>query len=167
MKKTQKQDNNNQEKSPNPIDIFVGNRIRIRRNFLGMSQEKLAALLGIAFQQIQKYEKGINRVGASRLWDISNILRTEISYFYDGINQDIEDQSPRRFVLKAPKQLYLAEERAEYFPNPMLNSETRELVTSYYKIKNRTVAHQILEMLKSLAKSSEAEDFENNETPEE
>ena len=167
MKKTQKQDNNNQEKSPNPIDIFVGNRIRIRRNFLGMSQEKLAALLGITFQQIQKYEKGINRVGASRLWDISNILRTEISYFYDGINQDIEDQSPRRFVLKAPKQLYLAEERAEYFPNPMLNSETRELVTSYYKIKNRTVAHQILEMLKSLAKSSEAEDFENNETPEE
>ncbi len=165
MRKTQKPEND-QEKNPNPIDILVGNRIRLRRNFLGMTQEKLASLLGITFQQIQKYEKGINRVGASRLWDISNILHTEISYFYEDINKEVEEQSPRRFVLKAPKQLHLAEEKSEYFPNPLLNSETRELVTSYYKIKNRTVARQMLEMIKSLAKASETEDFENKEPTE-
>src|SRR5690349_25038603 len=70
------------KKKPNPTDIHVGSRIRLRRNMLGMSQERLGEHLGITFQQIQKYEKGTNRVGASRLQAISSILDVPVSYFF-------------------------------------------------------------------------------------
>jgi len=72
------------KKKPNPIDIHVGSRIRLRRTMLGMSQEKLGESLGITFQQIQKYEKGTNRVGASRLQQISEILQVPVSFLFDG-----------------------------------------------------------------------------------
>ena len=71
------------KKKPNPIDIHVGSRVRLRRNMLGMSQEKLGEMLGITFQQIQKYEKGTNRVGASRLQAISSVLNVPVSYFFE------------------------------------------------------------------------------------
>src|SRR6478752_4056488 len=71
------------KKKPNPIDIHVGSRIRLRRTMLGMSQEKLGESLGITFQQIQKYEKGTNRVGASRLQNISSILNVPVSFFFE------------------------------------------------------------------------------------
>ena len=72
------------KKKPNPIDIHVGSRIRLRRTMLGMSQEKLGESLGITFQQIQKYEKGTNRVGASRLQQISEVLQVPVSFLFDG-----------------------------------------------------------------------------------
>jgi transcriptional regulator with XRE-family HTH domain len=72
------------KKKPNPIDIHVGSRIRLRRTMLGMSQEKLGESLGITFQQIQKYEKGTNRVGASRLQQISEILQVPVSFLFEG-----------------------------------------------------------------------------------
>src|SRR6185437_5775644 len=71
------------KKKPNPTDIYVGSRIRLRRNMLGMSQESLGEQLGITFQQIQKYEKGTNRVGASRLQAISSILNVPVSFFFE------------------------------------------------------------------------------------
>ncbi|MCD2175042.1 helix-turn-helix domain-containing protein [Rhizobium sp. C4] len=71
------------KKTPNPIDVYVGSRIRLRRNMLGLSQEKLAEGLGVTFQQVQKYEKGSNRVGASRLQAVSNILNVPVSFFFD------------------------------------------------------------------------------------
>ena len=71
------------KKKPNPIDIHVGSRIRLRRNMLGMSQEKLGENLGITFQQIQKYEKGTNRVGASRLQAIASILSVPVAFFFE------------------------------------------------------------------------------------
>ena len=70
------------KKRPNPIDVHVGSRIRLRRTMLGMSQEKLGESLGITFQQIQKYEKGTNRVSCSRLYEISQILDVPITYFF-------------------------------------------------------------------------------------
>ncbi|MDC9810833.1 MULTISPECIES: helix-turn-helix domain-containing protein [Rhizobium] len=70
-------------KSPNSIDVYVGNRVRVRRKTLGMTQHGLAELLGITFQQIQKYEKGTNRIGASRLQRISEILRVPIGFFFE------------------------------------------------------------------------------------
>jgi DNA-binding XRE family transcriptional regulator len=70
------------KKKPNPIDVHVGSRIRLRRNMLGLSQEKLGELLGITFQQIQKYEKGSNRVGASRLQAIASILNVSVGFFF-------------------------------------------------------------------------------------
>ena len=73
------------KKTPNPTDIHVGSRIRLRRNMLGMSQEKLGENLGITFQQIQKYEKGTNRVGASRLQAIASIFHVPVGFFFEGL----------------------------------------------------------------------------------
>src|SRR5208283_3836206 len=72
------------KKAPNPIDKYVGSRVRMRRMMLGMSQEKLAGALGLTFQQIQKYEKGTNRISASRLQAISQILDAPVHFFFDG-----------------------------------------------------------------------------------
>ena len=71
------------KKKPNPIDVHVGSRVRLRRNMLGMSQEKLGEALGITFQQIQKYEKGANRVGASRLQAIATVMNVPVSFFFE------------------------------------------------------------------------------------
>ncbi|RPI31359.1 MAG: XRE family transcriptional regulator, partial [Hyphomicrobiaceae bacterium] len=68
---------------PNPIDVHVGSRVRFRRMLLGMSQEKLGEKLGLTFQQIQKYEKGINRIGASRLFDLAQVLGVSVQFFYE------------------------------------------------------------------------------------
>lgn len=69
------------EGEPNPVDVYVGSRLRLRRTVLNLSQEKLAALAGLTFQQIQKYERGMNRIGASRLYDFAQILEVPVSYF--------------------------------------------------------------------------------------
>src|SRR5436190_20683985 len=71
-------------KAPNPVDKYVGSRVRMRRIMLGMSQEKLGLALGLTFQQVQKYEKGTNRVGASRIQQISEILEVPVSFLFDG-----------------------------------------------------------------------------------
>jgi transcriptional regulator with XRE-family HTH domain len=73
------------QKSPSPIDKHVGNRVRVRRLSVGMSQSRLAAALGITFQQVQKYENGTNRIGASRLHEIAGILGVGVTYFYEGL----------------------------------------------------------------------------------
>jgi transcriptional regulator with XRE-family HTH domain len=72
------------KKAPNPIDRHVGSRVRMRRMMLGMSQEKLGNALGLTFQQVQKYEKGTNRIGASRLQQIAHILQVQVSFFFEG-----------------------------------------------------------------------------------
>ncbi len=78
--------NNDQEKTPNPVDLYVGGRVRMRRRTLGYSQEKLAEDLGLTFQQVQKYERGANRVSASKLWEIARSLSTPIGFFFDGLS---------------------------------------------------------------------------------
>lgn len=147
---------------PNPIDIHVGNRIRLRRTLLGLSQEKLASLLGLTFQQVQKYEKGMNRVGASRLWDISKVLETPISFFYDDMDKTVANQSPRTFSLPEEKKLFLAEENTEFSSDPMLRQETIELVKAYYKIPNRKAAKHLFDLIVALSKT-----VYNNEDDEE
>jgi transcriptional regulator with XRE-family HTH domain len=76
---------------PSPIDIHVGSRVRLRRTLLGMSQERLGDALGLTFQQVQKYERGVNRVGASRLFDISRVLDVPISYFFDDMPEGMNE----------------------------------------------------------------------------
>lgn len=137
--------------APNPIDIHVGNRIRIRRNLLKLSQEKMAGLLGLTFQQVQKYERGLNRIGASRLWDISKILSVDINFFYEDMPAEIAEQSPRMFTCDKLGQ-------NDYtnlpLPTPPENTtEAQELITNYFKIPNRRLAAQIFDLTKSLAKS--------------
>ena len=77
------------ESRPSPIDVHVGTRIRLRRTLLGMSQERLGEALGLTFQQVQKYERGVNRVGASRLFDLSRVLDVPISFFFDDMPENL------------------------------------------------------------------------------
>ncbi len=148
--------------APNPIDIHVGNRVRMRRTLLGMSQEKLGEELGLTFQQVQKYERGMNRIGASRLWDISKVLNTPIEFFYEGINEDIEQLSPRH-INKTDHAEGLEECIASLDGDPMNRRETLELVRAYYKIPDRNLAKKVFELTKSLATSFNASEIEKEE----
>jgi transcriptional regulator with XRE-family HTH domain len=80
---------------PNPVDIHVGARVRLRRTLLGMSQDQLGEALGLTFQQVQKYERGANRIGASRLFDVARVLDVPISFFFDDMGEDIAAASPK------------------------------------------------------------------------
>ena len=85
------------EGEPNPVDVYVGSRLRLRRTVLNLSQEKLAALAGLTFQQIQKYEHGMNRIGASRLYDFAQILDVPVSFFFAEMPEEVAQRSPRRY----------------------------------------------------------------------
>jgi transcriptional regulator with XRE-family HTH domain len=126
-------------KKPNPIDIHVGGRIRMRRNMLGMSQEKLGEQLGITFQQVQKYEKGTNRVGASRLQDIAQILSTPVSFFFeDAPNKDSQpvraEEGPNSFAIEF-----------------CTSAEGLALNRAFVKISSSKIRKRIIELVKTLA----------------
>ena len=123
---------------PDPIDVHVGKRIRMRRLFFGMNQEALANALGLTFQQVQKYEGGANRVSASRLWELSKILGVSIEFFFSGLQLDDSPKSPEEQASR---------ERME-------SPETIELVRNYYRIANSAVRQQFLEMVKSVSESA-------------
>ena len=136
---------------PNAIDVHVGGRMRLRRTLLGLSQEKLGEAIGLTFQQVQKYERGTNRVGASRMFDLSRVLDVPVSYFFDEMPSKVAKQSPRLAI-------GLAETPAQaYQPDPMAKRETLELVRSYYKIGSPSVRKRLFELTKALAKSSNPE----------
>ncbi|WP_336055683.1 helix-turn-helix domain-containing protein [Nitratireductor sp. CH_MIT9313-5] len=134
----------NNKKKPNPIDVHVGSRIRLRRNMLGISQEKLGESLGITFQQIQKYEKGTNRVGASRLQAIASILSSPVSFFFEGAPG--EDGQP------APG---MAEEGASYVTDFLNSSEGIQLNRAYVKISDPKLRRKVLDLVKALADAEE------------
>ncbi len=95
ISKTQKQRGRQPNGCPNQIDIYVGNRIKQKRKTLNLSQQQLARELHVSFQQLQKYESGQNRISASRLWDISQILGEPVNFFFKGIDKELAIQSPR------------------------------------------------------------------------
>ena len=130
----------------NAIDVHVGKRVRLRRTLLGMSQEQLGASLNITFQQVQKYERGANRISASRLWDISQILDIKIGYFFDDMTDDTMRSSPR--CVSRGENMSFSEDNVR---DPMARRETLELVRSYYSIEKPKVRKRIAEMVKSLA----------------
>lgn len=150
---------------PNPIDVHVGNRIRLRRTLLGLSQEKLASLLGLTFQQVQKYERGMNRVGASRLWDIGKVLDVPVEFFYEDMDSDVAKQSPRMFSIPGNEASFLEEEQTKFNDDPMNRQETIELVKAYYKIPNRTAAKHLFDLIISMSKTYDksGEDSEHKE----
>ncbi|MDA0238647.1 MAG: helix-turn-helix transcriptional regulator, partial [Proteobacteria bacterium] len=106
---------------PDPVDIHVGSRVRLRRTLLGLSQEKLGEAVGLTFQQIQKYERGANRIGASRLYDLSNILDVPVSYFYEDMADDVRNREIGAGLHEA-QEGYVAEK------DPLTRRETLELV---------------------------------------
>jgi transcriptional regulator with XRE-family HTH domain len=129
------------KKKPNPTDVYVGGRIRLRRNMLGMSQEKLGESLGITFQQIQKYEKGTNRVGASRLQAIASILSVPVAFFFEdapgsesGENKGLSEDSSTSFVVDF-----------------LSSAEGLQLNRAFARISNPKVRRKVIELAKVLA----------------
>lgn len=135
------------EGRPSPIDVHVGSRIRLRRTLLGMSQERLGEALGLTFQQVQKYERGVNRVGASRLFDLSRVLDVPISFFFD----DMPDSVASAFGGPAAKRPAPHSEALDSFGDDALNRrETLELVRAYYRITDPALRKRVFELIKSM-----------------
>ena len=127
----------------NPVDKHVGSRIRMRRTLLGMSQEKLGDAVALTFQQIQKYEKGANRVGASRLYQFSRLLNVPPAFFFDEMSADVANAP----IIPGG----LAEEAVPFEHDPVAKRETLEMVRSYYRIQDPVVRKRIFEMIKAIA----------------
>mgnify|MGYP001243881791 FL=1 len=128
---------------PNPVDIHVGKRVRLRRTLLGISQEKLGKAINLTFQQVQKYERGTNRIGSSRLYQLSQVLDIPVSYFFDDLPIEITaKKSPGSVDVKV----------ASFQGDPLVKRETLELVRAYYRITDPRVRRQVFELIKAVAK---------------
>ncbi|MFW2391748.1 MAG: helix-turn-helix domain-containing protein [Alphaproteobacteria bacterium] len=134
-------------KKPNPVDTHVGSRVRLRRMLLGMSQERLGESMGLTFQQVQKYEKGVNRVGASRLFQISKILDVPVQFFFedaphvDGAGQPAGSSEPD----------------SETFILEFLNSrEGLELNRAFVKISDAKVRKSVVDLVRALGSGGSA-----------
>tara|TARA_R110000787_G_scaffold144231_1_gene257978 strand:+ start:59110 stop:59613 length:504 start_codon:yes stop_codon:yes gene_type:complete len=128
-----------------PIDIHVGDRLRQRRTILGLTQEKLAESVGLTFQQIQKYERGANRIGASRLFQFSQLLGISINFFFDGLDQKMGDPA-EGYRLGIDYRDNEPPERDE-----MNRRETLELVRAYYRIVDPEKREALMSMFQALA----------------
>ncbi|MEX2451739.1 MAG: helix-turn-helix transcriptional regulator [Rhodospirillales bacterium] len=133
---------------PHPIDVHVGSRVRLRRTLMGLSQEKLGEAVGLTFQQIQKYERGSNRIGASRLHEFSQILNVPVSFFFEGAADD--RAVPSRAGSGGNGKRKMSDE------DFLQKRETLELVRAYYRVPDHLVRKKIFEMVKALAKSTGA-----------
>jgi transcriptional regulator with XRE-family HTH domain len=128
---------------PNPMDAHVGSRVRLRRMMLGMSQEKLGEHLGLTFQQVQKYEKGVNRIGASRLFDLALVLGVPVQYFYDEAPVgDGESKGATAFAEKPPE---------SYVVDFLASREGFELNKAFIRIADPRVRRSIIELVRALA----------------
>jgi transcriptional regulator with XRE-family HTH domain len=134
-----------------PVDVHVGGRVRLRRVFLGYSQEKLANALGLTFQQIQKYERGANRISASKLYELSRILSVPVTYFFEGVESESEAGGA-------------AGQEAGATPSATIHSsdpdftnqrETLQLISSYYRIPDSKVRAEVLSLLKTLGRPAD------------
>src|SRR5882762_7512688 len=122
---------------PHPIDVRVGSRVRLRRNMLGLSQEKLGESIGLTFQQVQKYERGANRIGASRLHELSRVMDVPVSFFFDDMDPVRAPAIPAGF----------AEPPAEAFESdPLRRPETVALVDAYFAIDDPAVRRRLLDL---------------------
>lgn len=130
--------------APDPIDIHVGGRVRLRRTLMGLSQAALARSLGLTFQQIQKYEKGYNRIGSSRLFQIARILEVPVAYFFEAMAGE------------HGAEFSVAETGEAYDADPMGRRETLELVRAYYRIGDPAVRRRVFDLIKAIGRSSSA-----------
>lgn len=131
-------------KSPNPIDIHVGSRVRLRRMMIGMSQERLGEKLSLTFQQVQKYEKGANRIGASRLFTIASILDVPVQFFFEDMpGEAIENLPAGAEGMKEPDQ-------TEYVMGFVSSAEGLQLNTAFSKIENVETRRKIVDLVKTL-----------------
>ena len=129
------------KKAPNPTDKHVGARVRMRRMMLSMSQEKLGDALGLTFQQVQKYEKGANRIGASRLQQIANILQVPVAFFFEGAPN--HDAHPTNSIGEVPSPNYVSDFLA--------TSDGLALTKSFMRIKNPKLRRRIVDLVEQMA----------------
>jgi len=134
------------ERAPNMVDLHVGMRIRLRRKAMGLSQDKLAEALGLTFQQVQKYERGLNRVSASKLYDIARTLRASIPYFFEGL---ASPETINRSDVFEP-------DSAEFLYDLVMTPEGLELAALFPRIERRH-RRLVLEMARALVKESPVE----------
>lgn len=127
------------KEAPDPIDIHVGQRLKARRVGLRVSQSEIGAALGVTFQQIQKYENGANRIGASNLYKLSQALNVDVSYFFE----DMPSASRLKSLSDQPP--------ANFEHDPMVQPESIKLVHNYFRIASPTVRNRLFQLVKSIA----------------
>ncbi len=145
MKKTELRSEN-----PDPVDIHVGARLRMRRNLVGLSQEQLGKALGLTFQQIQKYERGINRMGSSRLFQIAKTLSVPIAYFFEEMPTSISLTQPG-FAESGQETLEGVHDGQKAEMDIMRRRETLELVRAYYRIQDIKQRRKVYELVRSMS----------------
>jgi len=133
------------KKNPNPIDIHVGSRVRMRRMMVGMSQEKLGEALGLTFQQIQKYEKGANRIGASRLHQIASALGVQIEFFYEGAPNP-EGELAGGFA---------EDPNPPYMTDFLSTSDGLQLMRAFVRVRDSRVRKRIVDLVEALAEADD------------
>jgi transcriptional regulator with XRE-family HTH domain len=131
------------KKQANPVDVQVGNRVRIRRMLIGMSQERLGDLLGLTFQQVQKYEKGVNRIGAGLLYEVARILNVPIDFFYEGLATANQPGAGENEASAPPVMEFVS------------SGEGLQLSLAFMKIRDTKVRKRVLDLVKSLAEEEE------------
>jgi transcriptional regulator with XRE-family HTH domain len=131
------------KKHANPVDAQVGSRVRLRRMLIGMSQERLGELLGLTFQQVQKYEKGVNRIGAGRLFDVARILGVPIDYFYESVAGQLSGRGFSENESSPPVMEFVS------------SGEGLQLSLAFMRIKDSKVRKRVLDLVKSLAEEKE------------
>jgi transcriptional regulator with XRE-family HTH domain len=132
---------------PNLIDVHVGERLRQRRVFLGMSQEKLGEAIGLPYQQVSRYERGANRIAASRLYDLCRVLDVPVGYFFEDLPEEAAASSPRH--LRGDSKIPIARGL-----DPMAKHETLELARAYYRISDPKMRKRMFELVKAVASST-------------
>src|SRR5258705_12040742 len=130
------------KKAPNPIDKHVGSRVRMRRMMLSMSQEKLGDALGLTFQQVQKYEKGTNRIGASRVQQISQILQVPVAFLFEGA-PDLSHPNGANDIQPVPSPAYV--------PDFLATQEGIALTRAFTRIKEAKLRRRIVDLVKEIA----------------
>ncbi len=125
-------------RKPSPVDAHVGARIRLRRKLLGLSQQQLAEQLGLTFQQVQKYERGVNRVSASKLYETAQVLQASVMHFFEGLDGHAE----------VPAASAAGETAVNSF---LMTTEGLELATLFPRIPKGRMRHQVLELVRTLA----------------
>ncbi|MDD3020090.1 MAG: helix-turn-helix transcriptional regulator [Alphaproteobacteria bacterium] len=140
--------------TPNPVDVYVGQKLRSRRNLIGITQENLAEAAGITFQQVQKYEKGRNRLSASRLYQFSRVLEVPVAYFFEGFFASNTQIGIQTGFAETGQDPYADDSEGGEESGDILNrKETIELVRTYYTITDEKLRKDFLKMLKQMAKN--------------
>lgn len=135
----------------NPVDVYVGTRLKIRRSELGLSQNRIGELTGITFQQVQKYEKGLNRIGSSRLYEFAKILKVPVSYFFE------------QYEVAFGSNGVLCDNKANFDDNDISEKEIVTLIKNFSAIKDVNVRKSIITLAKTLSKKEEALETEAKE----